>query len=434
MKLGLITLALTIAAATPSEAATAPFKGYLIKLKKPVTSRALNTLTSLGLEVKNTIPEINVVVANATPELSKKLALQSELVEYVEPNYLVRASAKPDIYDQSGGRLWGMKQSGAIDAWRNLTTGSPDVVIAISDTGIWPDHFDLQPNMYKNPGETGLDANGKDKAKNKVDDDGNGYVDDHSGWNFETNNNSPRDDHYHGTHVAGTVGGRGGDKQGIAGVAWNVKLMPVKFLGSDGYGTTEGGIGTIIYAAKMGAKAVNCSWGGDGYSQALYDAIEFAKSKNTIVVAAAGNDSTNIDKKPDYPAAYTNENLITVAATFAGNKELAGFSNYGTKLVHIAAPGDHIYSAFNPLYKTLYCEKWFCHLSGTSMAAPHVSGAIGLMYSVNPKLTYKEVKEILLATAVKHPKLATKVASGGTLQVCDAVKAAKDLGGSTKER
>ncbi|HEX4924300.1 MAG TPA: S8 family peptidase [Bdellovibrionales bacterium] len=428
MKLGLVALVISIAAFNQAQAATAPFKGYLIKLRKPVSARSLNALSSLGVRVKNTIPEINLVVADTTPELNKKLAAQSALVEYVEPNYVVRAFAKkPDIYEQSAGGLWGMKQSGAIDAWRNLTTGSPDVVIAISDTGIWADHFDLQANIYRNPGETGVDANGKDKSKNKIDDDNNGFVDDYSGWNFETNNNHAGDDHYHGTHVAGTVGGRGGDKQGIAGVAWNVKLMPLKFLGMDGSGTTEGGIATIIYAAKMGARAVNCSWGGDGYTQAMYDAIEYAKSKNTIVVAAAGNDSTNIDKKPDYPAAYDNENLITVAATFSGNKELAGFSNYGEKLVHLAAPGHNIYSSFNPMYRTLYCDKWFCHLSGTSMAAPHVSGAIGLMYSVNPNLTYKQVKEILLATAVKQPKLAQKVAAGGTLQVCDAVKAAKDL-------
>ncbi|HEX4924219.1 MAG TPA: S8 family peptidase [Bdellovibrionales bacterium] len=428
MKISIASLFVSLALASGAHAAQAPHKGYLIKLKKPVTSRSLSALSHLGVQVTNTIPEINIVVANTTPQLNDKLTAQADLVEYVVPNYYRKAFASKDIYEKEMGSLWGMRSINAAPAWR-LSTGDPSIVVAVSDTGVYHGHMDLQKNIWTNAGETGLDANGKDKSKNKIDDDGNGFVDDHSGWNFETNNNNPIDDHYHGTHVAGTIGARGGDKQGVAGVAWNVKIMNVKFIGKSGYGTDEGGIGTIIYAANNGAKVVNCSWGGDEPNQAMYDAIEYAKSKGTLVVAAAGNDNWNLEVKKQYPAAYTNDNLITVAAITGGkNMPLATFSNYGVTTTHLAAPGDRIYSAFNPMYQTLYCEsKWFCTLSGTSMAAPHVAGAVGLIYSVNPKLTYKEVKEILMGTVTKADTLKGKVASGGTLNLAAAVARAKAL-------
>jgi subtilisin family serine protease len=430
MKFVFLSIVLATALSVQAQAGQTPYKGYLIKLKRPVSNRSLSALANLGVQVTNTIPELNVVVANTTPAQNQRLAAQENLIEYIEPNYYRKAfAAKKDMFDKEASKLWGMKAIHAADAWR-ISTGTSNVIVAVSDTGVTTMHSDLSPNIYVNPGETGTDANGKDKSKNKIDDDGNGFIDDYSGWNFETNVNLSRDDHYHGTHVAGTIGANGNDKGfGVAGVTWNAKIMSVKFIGSSGWGSDDGGIASIIYAANNGAKVVNCSWGGDEYSKTMSDAIDYAKTKGTIVVAAAGNDGFNLEKQKQYPAAYENENLITVSAISPGPKmELATFSNYGIKTAHLAAPGEAIRSAFNPMYNTLSCEsRWFCILSGTSMAAPHVSGAIALLYSVNPKLTIREVKEILMQTVTKSDSLKNKVVSGGILNIAEAVKRAKAL-------
>ncbi|MEQ1878731.1 MAG: S8 family peptidase [Bdellovibrionia bacterium] len=430
MKISLLSLVLASMMSMQVQAApTASHNGYIIKLKKAVSARSLSTLNSLGVQITNTIPELNLVVAQSNPQLNQKLQAQSALIEYIEPNYYRHTIvAKKDIYDTNADALWGMKSINAAEAWR-ITTGDPKVVVAISDTGVSQLHGDLQKNLFVNAGESGLDKNGKDKAKNNIDDDGNGFIDDVNGWNFETNTKDPSDTHYHGTHVAGTIGAKGTDRNGITGVTWNSKLMSVKFISSSGSGEDAAGAATIVYAANNGAKVVNCSWGGDEPAKAILDAIEYAGTKGTIVVAAAGNDGADIGKRPMYPAAYKADNLIVVAATTAGSKrELASFSNYNATLVHLAAPGDAIKSSFNPMYKTLYCESlFFCTLSGTSMAAPHVSGAIALLYSVNPKLTVAQVKDVLLSTVTKSAKLEGKVASGGVLNIAEAVKKAKSL-------
>jgi subtilisin family serine protease len=230
---------------------------------------------------------------------------------------------------------------------------------------------------------------------------------------------------FHGTHVSGTIGAVGGNRSGIVGVAWHVSLMPVKFIDSDGTGTYSGGIGSILYAVDHGAKVINCSWGGNDDSQALKDAVDYAKSKGVLIVAAAGNDGTDTDSAPLYPADLDCDNVISVTSIFDETGTLSYFSNYGVETVDIAAPGERVYSTFNPTYQLdrVYYE----YLDGTSMATPHVSGAIALAYAANPHLTWREMKDLVLSTGRKTAKLEGKIKSGAILDVGALVTAASKL-------
>lgn len=426
MRSPLLASLVALALCSPSQARVVPeYRGYIIKLKRAADApSATQALESAGVSISAEIPQLGLVISQTSPESLTTAALSQ--IEYIEPNYLVRAvgmQRRDDFAQVLEASSWGMDSIRAPQAWA-ITKGSKNVVAAISDTGIWRIHPDLSENLWNNPGETGLDAEGRDRATNRIDDDGNGFIDDVMGWNFETNNNHPNDDHYHGTHVSGTIGAVGGNKTGVTGVAWKASLMALKFLDSNGWGTTEGGIRTILYAADNGAKVVNCSWGGDAYTQSLRDAIEYAKSRGTLVVAAAGNEGTDNDREPAYPASYDNENLISVAALARGKKPaLTYFSNYGRESVDIAAPGEDILSTYNPLQSPVRRE-WYYELSGTSMAAPHISGAIVLLYSLRPDLTWWEAKEILLSTARPVTTLQGKVRTGGTLDVEAALKKA----------
>lgn len=370
---------------------------------------------ALGSTVKSVIVDDNIVVvrrslvelsSNAIKELSA-----NPLVELAEPNFIYRVVKNPD--DPFLEKLWGLRNLGqsdpkgagtsgmdidALRAW-DITQGSEETVIAVIDTGIDYNHPDLKENMWVNA----VEANGDPG----VDDDGNGYVDDVYGYNFADPANStgdPRDDHSHGSHCAGTIGGRGNDGKGIVGVNWRVKLMAVKFLGSDGSGTLEGAIRAIDYTTKMGAKITSNSWGGGGESQTLKEAIQRAHLAGSLFVAAAGNNSANNDTTPNYPSSYDVPNILSVAAI--DNKgQLASFSNFGRKTTHIAAPGVNIYSSvMNGRYATY---------SGTSMATPHASGVAGLLVSNEPELTNIQLKQRMIATVRPLASVKTKVSSGG---------------------
>lgn len=270
--------------------------------------------------------------------------------------------------DPSFGSLWGMNKIDAEQAW-DLSTGSQEVVVGVIDTGIDYTHPDLAENMWRNPYEV---------AGNGIDDDGNGVVDDVFGYNAIDQSGDPMDDNSHGTHCAGTIGGVGNNGNGVAGVAWNVKMIGAKFLSANGSGSLSGAIRAIDYLTNLktnqGVNIVltNNSWGGGGYSQFLRDAIERHRQAGIIFVAAAGNSSNNNDSLASYPASYDLDNVISVAATDS-NDNLASFSNYGATSVDIAAPGVGILS-------TIHANRYASY-SGTSMAAPHVSGAIALLKS-----------------------------------------------------
>lgn len=347
-----------------------------------------------GLE-KLRLRDAGVSVADAVQALSRL-----SFVQYAEPDYIVHAAVIPN--DPQWPNLWGMTNIKAPQAW-DTYTGDANLVVAIIDTGINRNHPDLAANIWINPGEV---------AGNGLDDDGNGYVDDVYGWDWAYNDNDPMDGHGHGSHTAGTVGAVGNNGVGVVGVNWNIKLMALKFLNDSGSGTTSNAISALNYAVNKGVKVSNNSWGGGGYSQALFDAIENGKAVGHIFVAAAGNNGTNNDTSPFYPASYTNDNLIAVAAIDV-NDNKASFSNYGATSVDLGAPGVNILSTV--------LGTGYSYYSGTSMATPHVAGAAALLYGLNPTWTYSQVRDRILSTARPIPALSGKTVTGGTLDLAAAV-------------
>lgn len=272
-------------------------------------------------------------------------------------------------------------------------------------------HGDLRANVWINPGEgTRID---------RRDNDRNGYADDIHGWDFAANNASvydgPADDH--GTHVAGTVAAVANNGAGVFGVCPTAKLITAKFLGANG-GTTANAVKAINYltklklAKKINLVATNNSWGGGGYSQALYDAIRAAGNANILFIAAAGNSGLDIDKTPSYPASYKLPNVISVGAIDKTGRR-ASFSNFGVNNVHIAAPGVSIVSTV----PTKTGAAGFAYMSGTSMAAPHVAGAAALYASLNPCATAAQIRAALLRLAVRDPQLTGAVQLNRRLNV-----------------
>ncbi len=346
-------------------------------------------------------------------------------VEYAEPNFIYTID-QPKFSEEAGqlptdplfSQLWGLHNTGqkdskgndgfqdadidAPEAWET-TQGDKNVLVAVIDTGIDYTHEDLAANIWTNPGEI---------ADNKIDDDGNGFIDDIHGWDFSNSDNDPMDDHSHGTHVSGTIGAIGNNGKGVIGVSPNVRLMAVKFLGAGGSGTLDAAVLAIGYAVKMKARILNNSWGGGGYSQALADVIETANKNNVLFVAAAGNDSTNNDVSKHYPSSYEHPNVVAVAAT-TNQDALAKFSNYGFKSVHVSAPGENILSSVpNNDYKVF---------SGTSMATPHVVGVAALLLAGDPTLTPTAIKERLMKTSDEILSIRRRVASSGRVNAFNAV-------------
>ncbi|MFZ9916276.1 MAG: S8 family serine peptidase, partial [Phycisphaerales bacterium] len=248
-----------------------------------------------------------------------------------------------------------------------------------------------------NPGEV---------AGNGIDDDGNGRVADIWGWAFYQGDNSPYNTK-HGTHTAGTVGAVGNNGVGVAGVMWRCKLMALRFLGPNG-GYTSDAVLCVQYLTQKGVKVSNNSWGGGGFSQALYDAIGATRGIGHVFVASAGNSGVNSDTSPSYPGAYNLDNIINVAAT-DNNDGRASFSNYGASSVDIGAPGVNILST--------YGTSSYSYLNGTSMAGPHVAGAAALIYAANPNYTYAQVKNRIMSTARPVSSLSGRCVTGGVLNV-----------------
>ncbi|QDV46065.1 Thermophilic serine proteinase precursor [Stieleria neptunia] len=338
-------------------------------------------------------------------------------VIYAEPNYQIHLSAVPN--DPDFGSLWGLHNDGQTggtadadidgsEAWE-ITTGDASTVVAVIDTGVDYLHPDLAANMWSNPGEIAGDG---------IDNDGNGFIDDVHGFDFVSGDGDPMDDHNHGTHVAGTIGAVANNGIGVVGVSWNVRIMAVKFLNASGGGSTAAAVSAIQYAVDNGATISNHSWGFNGNaSQALADAIEYARAADHIVVAAAGNgggDQVGDDNevRPFYPANFPHDNLIAVAAT-DHDDQLATFSNYGATQVDLGAPGVGIYSTTrNNTYSTF---------NGTSMATPHVAGAVALLRSQHPDWPSEKIRDRILDTVDPIPALESRTTTGGRLNVATAV-------------
>ena len=313
------------------------------------------------------------------------------------PNYLVSVfDLVPD--DPSYQSMWGLSDAEGISAARawDLSTGSDATVVAVIDTGVDYTHPDLAANIWVNPGEI---------AANGIDDDGNGYIDDLHGINAvdgALNPGNPFDDHYHGTHVAGTIGAVGNNGVGVVGVNHRVKIMALKFIAASGSGQLADAIKAIDYMVNMkvlygiNVLVSNNSWGGGGYSLALQQAIQRARSAGIIFVAAAGNEASDTDAWETYPAAYEVDNVVSVAA-LGQDQRLASFSNYGESSVDIAAPGDGILSTLP--------ANTYGNLSGTSMATPHVAGALALLFAREPGLSFLEAIDRLYLTGRELPSL-----------------------------
>ena len=387
----------------------------IVRFKAGVDAREqADTLAERGARVADALPLRGVKVVRlprgvAVPAAAAALERDPDVL-YAEPNFIRRLAARlPN--DPGFGNLWALNSASdrdidAPEAW-GVTTGSEGVVVAVVDSGIDYGHPDLVANAWANPRE----------SVNGADDDGNGLVDDVRGWDFVQEDAAPLDENNHGTHVAGTIGARGNNSTGVVGVSWTVKLMPVRAADKDGYLTDSDVIDAFHYAGRTGARVVNASFGGSGFSTAMLNAIE--AYPNTLFVAAAGNGGSdgvgdNNDLLPQYPCNFASLNLVCVAATDTGDG-LAGFSNFGALSVDLGAPGVDILSTLR--------GGGYGSGSGTSMATPQVSGAAALALAANPGLTATQVVRVVLSTVDTVSSLTAKVATGGRLNAFRAVAA-----------
>ncbi|MFM6282140.1 MAG: S8 family peptidase, partial [Dolichospermum sp.] len=277
-----------------------------------------------------------------------------------------------------GGNNWGADMIKAPTVWNKGYTGK-GVIVAVIDTGVDFNHEDLKNNIW---------INTKEIAGNGIDDDGNGYIDDVRGWNFDNNNNNVLDNNGHGTHVSGTIAAEN-NGIGVVGIAYNSQIMSVKALDANGSGSYSNITKGIYYAVDNGAKVINLSLGAKSPNDSLKSAVEYASSKGVIVVMAAGNNSESI---PSYPARYAYNSGIAVGAVDQNNN-LANFSNRSgsQEIAYITAPGVNIYSTVP--------NNQYANYSGTSMAAPHIAGVVALMLSANPNLTESQVRGIIISTS-----------------------------------
>ena len=412
--------------------------------------------------------ELQVPAANAGP-LAQELAA-NPAVEYSAPQQMEQIQTAPNDPNYVNGFEWQLNSTWGINvpgAW-SVTTGSDEVIVADTDTGIAYNNPDLYDNVWINQAEipstvlpnltdvnndgviTFSDLNAVvngvaiNQGPGKIEDtNGDGIItatdvlastgaggwasgstqdgdtahpDDLIGWNFVSNNNNPSDGNGHGTFTAGEIGAVTNNGIGVAGTVWNAQIMPVQFLDSTGNGSDTAAAAAIEYAVNHGAKVINASWGGAGTDPTIAAAIQYADSAGVIIVAAAGNNDTDDDNSSTWfsPASYSVDypNLISVAAT-DNNGELASFSNYGVESVQLAAPGLNVYG--------VYSTGGYGDDSGTSMAAPLVTGTIALVEAAHPSWSMSQVIDAVLDTTTPDPNLVGKVSTGGIVNATAAV-------------
>lgn len=343
--------------------------------------------------------------------------MEDPAVEYAEPNYIYWPEVTfPD--DTYFSQQWSLHNEGQTmngvpdadmdmpEAW-DITTGSRDIIVAVIDTGVDYSHPDLGPNIWINPNEI---------PDNGIDDDNNNLIDDVVGWDYFDNDNDPSDELYHGTHVAGIIGALGNNSTGIAGVNWQVRIMVLKAGGSEGYLTLDAIVQAIYYAANMGARVINASYGSYQFSQSEYDAISYANSRGVLFVAAAGNDTNDNDLYPHYPSNYDLPNIISVAASDQDDM-MAAFSNYGRTTVDVAAPGNHTLSTW-PIYVS---PLGYETIEGTSMASPHVAGLAALLMDYYRNFDIHQIKATIETFVDRLPQFQEYVATSGRVNAYKAV-------------
>lgn len=429
-----------------------------------------DALQRAGLVVQEQIDPANPGIVRAKtklPVLQAIAALERHpAINIVEPNYVYTHSAVATDPYYNAGYLWGTFSddkpavvgppnttsifgSQAEEAWNRGHVGSAEVMIGVIDEGIQYYHQDLHANAWTNPGESGLDLNGQDKSRNGVDDDRNGYVDDIHGWDFHHGDNSifdagaPNDfdgcTDNHGTHVAGTICAMANNGVGIAGMVWNAKFISGKFLGPNG-GTTDNAYAAVKYFASLkraGVKlvAINNSWGGGGYSRILHNAIKEIGSLGVTFVCATGNSGWDIDRWASYPANYdtrsTNDgttglpyDAVLAVTAIDKNGSRPQWANYGKVNADLGAPGVGILSTVPGGIVNGLPSSAYAYYDGTSMATPHVTGAIALYASTQLNVTgalpgVQQVREAVLNAAKSTPtkSLYRRTATGGRLNV-----------------
>ncbi len=397
----------------------------LIRFRDAVPEEERNLLaTARGLQREkrlhgaSRIEKLKLTARQDPQTLAAELAAQPG-IEWVEPNFLIsRAEVTPD--DPRFSEQWALRNHtdrpgadiAAPAAWEQ-TTGSTQTVIAVIDSGVDFTHPDLARNRWTNPAE----------RANVRDDDHDGYADDLHGWDWVADNNQIKDEQGHGTAVAGIIAAEGNNGIGTTGVMWSASLMSLRVLDKTGAGDIADAVEAIDYAVGHGARVINLSWGLDAYSMALKDAIERASNKGVVVVCAAGNNGRNLDSAPYYPASYDLPNVIAVAATDSADN-LASWSNWGATRIAIAAPGIDIL--------TTHPGGEYRMVSGTSAAAPLVSGVAGLIKTVYPALSAADTRATILSGGREASGLNGKVTSGAVVNVYAALVAAGETGsGST---
>ncbi|MFL6212012.1 MAG: S8 family serine peptidase [Pyrinomonadaceae bacterium] len=417
----------------------------LVRFKPGTSPEAIDRITAqLNDRVEDRFEQIDseemVIADEDGSDINEVVAEYRNLPEvlYAEPNFKIELEPGEDVVNEGPGLKpaytgsadhahpndpmfddqWSLDNHGTrgglqgadisvIKAWEK-THGSQKVVVAVLDTGVDYTHRDLVNNIWTRP------ANVPAYADKEL-----GPFDDAHGFDASDADGDPMDDNGHGTHCAGIVGAEGDNNDGIAGVNWKVEIMPLKFLDAGGSGSVKDAIECINYAidrkkAGVNLRIISASWGSTMYSRALEDAIKRAGEEGILFVAAAGNSSSDNDRRPHYPSNYALPNVISVAA-MTRTDELASFSNWGVKTVHVAAPGAEILSTWP---SNQYEEH-----SGTSMATPEVSGVAALVLALNPDMQLKDLRERLLSAVDKLPALDGKVASGGRINAAKAVKA-----------
>jgi thermitase len=312
------------------------------------------------------------------------------------------AAGLPDDTDFS--QLWGLDNSNGVDidavpAW-GVTLGSTSTIVAVIDTGIDLDNPDFAGKIWTN----------------STNDASEGYPNDVHGWNFIDSTPDVQDDNGHGTHVSAIIAAVGNNDDGVAGVDPSAQIMPLKFLDSNGNGSTDDAVSAIYYAVEHGAQVINASWGGIAGSGPLQSAIAYANAHNVVFVTAAGNDGTDNDSTASYPASYQEPNELSVAA-IDQNGNLASFSNYGSTTVNLGAPGVDIVSDVPTSIDSSGLET----LSGTSMSTAYVSGVAALVSGLNPSFTAAEIVARIDSTVKPLPSLTGTTISGGMVDAYNAV-------------